>query len=102
MQTIPLKAVPNQRVQVLLNGQPCSLHIYQLAYGLFIDAVSGTSIIAAGNICENANRIVRYAYRGFVGDLAFLDTQGEQDPDYTGLGGRYQLVYLEPVDLAGA
>ncbi|MCP1257899.1 phage baseplate plug family protein [Acetobacter lambici] len=29
------------------------------------------------------------------GDLAFADTQGTQDPDYTGLGSRFVLVYAE-------
>lgn len=46
------------------------------------------------------NLIVRSAYLGFIGDLAFIDTQGTSDPIYAGLGTRFQLVYLFPVDVA--
>ncbi len=54
----------------------------------------------ASAICENGNRLVRDAYLGFSGDLAVVDTQGASDPVYTGLGTRYQMVYLAPADLA--
>jgi hypothetical protein len=94
-QIVPLQAVPNQTLQVQLDGQPCIINLYQTAYALFIDLYVGNSLIACGVICENLNRIVRYAYRGFVGDLAFVDTQGSTDPVYTGLGSRYQLLYFD-------
>ena len=102
MQTIPIRAIPNQTMQVQLGGQPCIINVYQLAYGLFLDLYVGNSLIVAGVICENLNRIVRSAYLGFVGDLCFYDTQGAQnpqDPIYTGLGSRFQLVYLAESDL---
>lgn len=100
--TVPIQAVPNQTLQVQLGGQPCVLNIYQLAYGLFMDVYVSNSLIVAGVICENLNRIVRDLYLGFVGDFVFVDTQGAmnpQDPVYTGLGSRYQLIYLEATDL---
>lgn len=97
---IPLQAVPNQTLQVQLSGQACIINLYQTAYALFVDLYVGNSLIACGVICENLNRIVRSAYRGFIGDLAFVDTQGETDPVYTGLGSRYQLVYFDGDALA--
>jgi hypothetical protein len=39
---------------------------------------------------------VRDEYLGFIGDLAFFDTQGMTDPDWTGLGSRYILGYFFP------
>ncbi len=75
------------------------LNVYQFAYGLFVDVYLGPTLVIGGVICENRNRIVRSAYLGFVGDLAFVDSQGSEDPVYTGLGGRWQLVYLEEADL---
>jgi hypothetical protein len=105
MQTIPIAAIPNQTLNVQLGGQACILNVYQLAYGLFMDVYIGNTLIVGGVICENLNRIVRSLYLGFIGDLCFFDTQGAQnpqDPIYTGLGSRYQLVYLTPSDLAGA
>jgi hypothetical protein len=101
-EVVPVQAIPNQTLQVQLSGQACVLNIYQLAYGLFMDVYVGNSLIVASVICENLNRIVRDLYLGFVGDFVFVDTQGgsnPQDPIYTGLGARYQLVYLEASDL---
>jgi hypothetical protein len=104
MQQIPLQAVPDQVLSVALGGQSTQLKIYQRFYGLFIDVYINNTLIIGGVICENLNRIVRDAYLGFLGDLVFLDTQSPvsgvaSDPDYTGLGDRYQLIYLEMSDL---
>jgi hypothetical protein len=99
MQQIPLQAVPNQALTVSLSGQACQLNVYQKTYGLFIDVYINNVLIIGGVICENLNRIVRDAYLGFLGDLVFLDTQGTDDPEYSGLADRYQLIYLLPSEL---
>jgi hypothetical protein len=99
MQTVPLQPIPNQTLQVSLGGQPCILNVYQLAYGMFMDIYVGNTLIVAGVVCQNLNRIVRSVYLGFIGDFCFFDTQGSQDPVFTGLGARYQLVYLAEADL---
>lgn len=96
MLLVPIRALPNQQVQCQLNGQACTLNIYQQAFGLYVDLYVGSTLIIAGVIAENLNRIVRSAYLGFSGDFTFYDTQGKTDPVYTGLGDRYQLVYLAP------
>lgn len=102
MQVIPLQAVSNQTMQVQLNGQACTINVVQYAYGLFLTLYIGETLIIASVLCENFNRIVRSDYLGFLGDLAFLDTQGTADPVYTGFGsdGRYQLLYFTPEELA--
>lgn len=95
-QIVPIQALKSQQVQVQLGGQACTLNIYQQAFGLYIDVYVGGTLIIAGVICENLNRIVRSIYLGFSGDFTFWDTQGTEDPVYTGLGARWQLVYMEP------
>ena len=97
---MPTPALPNQQLQVQLGGQNCSLNIYQTNYGLFIDVYIETTPIILGVCCENLNLIVRDAYLGFIGDLGWFDSQGTEDPVYTGIGTRYQLWYLEAADLA--
>lgn len=92
---VPVQAVPSQQVQCQLGGQACTFNIYQQAYGLYIDVYVGQTLIIAGVLCENLNRIVRSIYLGFIGDLTFWDTQALADPVYTGLGTRYLLVYIE-------
>lgn len=100
MQTIPLKQVPNQTIRTTLGGQSCQINIYTLDTGLYLDLLVNGSPILTTAICEDRNLIVREAYLGFVGDLAFMDTQGTEDPQYTGLGERWVLLYLSPADLA--
>jgi len=102
MQQIPLQSVPNQSLSIALAGQNCRINIYQRSTGLYSDLYVDNTLIIGGVICQNLNRIVRDAYLGFIGDLGFFDTQGINDPEYTGLGSRYLLIYLEASDLSGA
>lgn len=95
MNIIPLRAIPSQRMSVLLDGQNCQINVYQKSTGLFLDLYVNNSPVALTVLCRDRNRLVRFAYRGFVGDLAFIDTQGRQDPEHSGLGDRYLLAYLE-------
>lgn len=99
MQTVPLTAVASQTLNAVLGNQNCTLNIYTLSTGLFMDVLINNAPILSGALCLNQVSIIRDAYLGFVGDLVFTDTQGANDPDYTGLGSRYQLIYLEAADL---
>ena len=99
MLVIPVQALPNQQLQVQLGSQACTIELAQTDYGLFLTLSVGGSLVVASVICENLNRIVRSLYLGFSGDLCFIDTQGTTDPIFTGLGSRYQLLYLAPSDL---
>jgi hypothetical protein len=101
MMTVPIQPLPNQTLQVQLANQACTINLVQNAYGLFFDLFVGNTPIVQGVICENANRLVRNVYFGFIGDFAFQDTQGNSDPVYAGLGTRYLLQYLEAADIAG-
>ncbi len=99
MKTIPLQAVRSQKFTVPLSGQYATISVYQKSTGLYLDLALADKTIVTGVICRDRVKIVRDAYMGFVGDLAFIDTQGTSDPDYTGLGTRYVLAYLEVADL---
>lgn len=99
MQIIPLSAVANQTLSATLAGQDCTITFYQKSTGLYADvSVAGTPVVTCA-WCRDRIRLIRHAYRVFIGDLAIIDTQGLQDPTYDGLGDRYQLVYLEAGDL---
>lgn len=93
---IPLSAVPSQTVQVGLAGQNCNINVYQKGARLYVDLLVDGEPIILGVVGENLNRIVRSAYLGFVGDLAFVDNEaGGEDPVYTGLGTRFSLLYFQ-------
>lgn len=103
MQIIPLQAVPAQIFNVQLDGQDVILNIYQKSFGMFADIYLNNVLIVAGVICQNLNALIRGAYLGFSGNLAFIDLQTDtngngSDPFYTGLGTQFVLAYIEPTD----
>lgn len=100
MFVVPLRAVPAQVLTINLANQSCRIVVQQKATGLFVDLYVNDALIIGGVIGRNADRMVRDAYLGFIGDLAWLDTQGADDPEASGLGTRWQLLYLEVADQA--
>lgn len=104
MNLVPLLAVPSQKLKTVLDSQIVELAIYQLRYGMFMNVTVNSVLEIGAVICQNRNRIIRNSYLnknvGFAGDFIFNDLQGNTDPYYTGLGTRYQLLYLSDEDLA--
>lgn len=47
---------------------------------VFMDLYVNDSIIVAGVLLLNKNRIVRNSYFGFAGDFSVIDTEGDEDP----------------------
>jgi hypothetical protein len=104
MMIIPVQAVPSQTLSAVLANQSCQIAIYQKPVGdtgatMFVDLLVNNAPIMTGVVARDRLRLVREPYLGFVGDLAFVDTQGASDPLYTGLGSRFQFLYVEPADL---
>lgn len=99
MQIIPLAAVASQTLKVVLAQQNCVLNVYQKSTGLYLDVILEGDTILAGVLTRDRVLCVRQSYLGFVGDLAFMDTQGTEDASFEGLGTRWVLMYLEASDL---
>lgn len=101
MQEISLQAVPSQTVQAILGSQMCSISVYVKNQCMFFDLAVNGSQVATAIQCKNLVNLVPTAYLGFAGWLVFYDThtQGESDPMYTGLGERWQLLYLTQEDI---
>ena len=103
MLSIPLQAVPSQKIKTVLANQVTQLDVYQLRYGMFMNVWIAGTLEIGGVICENRNRIIRSAYLneaiGFEGDFIFDDVEGRTDPVFSGLGSRYRLLYLSQADL---
>lgn len=93
-QIIPISAVPVQTFTVTLGSQQCTITITSRTTGLYFDLLVAGVQVVASVLCLDRMSLVRWSYLGFLGTLAFVDTQGFTDPVYTGLGARYQLVYL--------
>lgn len=94
MQAVPLQPIPSQITKIVLGGQNCQISIYQKTQGLFVDITADDVVIMSAVIARDIDPLISRTYTGFVGNLIFVDTQGSSDPDYTGLGSRFNLVYL--------
>jgi hypothetical protein len=100
MQQIPLAAVPSQSFGITLGGQNCVLSVYQKTTGLYFDLSVGGAPVSTTVRCLNEARLCEDRQYLFTGDFLFYDTQGDSDPDFTGLGDRFVLIFLEAADLA--
>lgn len=91
---LPIIATPSQSMRIGLGGQQCEVLINQKQTGVYLSLkVNNVSIINSA-ICRDRVNIARRDYLPFSGTLAFVDTQGSSDPDYTGFGSRFQLAYI--------
>lgn len=91
---IPTQPLQSQTLTVDLGGQPVRINIYQKDTGLYCDIKINDVAILTGVIARESNKMVRDAYLDFVGDLAFYDLEGTDDPQFWGLGTRWVLVYV--------
>lgn len=99
MRTIPLEPQKSQSVSVELAGQRCVIRLIQRESFLYMDLTVNSNPIMQGVPCLYGNKMVRYSYLGFIGDLVFLDSSGQSNPVHDGLGGRYVLYYIEESEL---
>ncbi|RYY79925.1 MAG: hypothetical protein EOO69_04470 [Moraxellaceae bacterium] len=99
MQSIPLQVLPSQVVSVVLAKQNCQITIYQKTTGLYFDLVVNGNPVVNTRLIRNAVPLVRYKHLGLLGDFMVMDMQGLSDPEYSGLGSRYQLTYIEAYEL---
>lgn len=95
MKTVSIESLKSQTVSVQLGGQQCQIRLIQRPSVIYLDLTVNGNPIIQGAPCYYGNKLVRYAYLGFKGDLVFLDNAGTSDPTWDGLGIRYQLYYLE-------
>lgn len=94
MMQIPLQAVPVQQIKAVLGGQNVQIYLCQRQQGLFADVNVNGVDVATGILALDAVPMVPRDYAGFAGNLYFLDTQGGAEPEHSGLGERFALVYL--------
>lgn len=85
--TIPIQPIPNQSVAYQLNGSFYTIDILTRGEGLYID------VWTADGLSLSSRALLSYAPVGF--GLQLVDTQGTDDPVYTGLGSRWLLQGLQ-------
>jgi hypothetical protein len=98
--TIPIQAVPSQIILCVLSNQNVQIAIYLKAGNLFVDINSNGVDMCVGCLALNGVPLdACNSWDGFQGNLYLIDTQGLEDPIYTGLGSRWLLVYLSAAEV---
>lgn len=101
MKAIPLGAVPYQTLSVTLAQQATRIALRTMRGALYFTLLKDGLPVVTNRVCRNEQRLLLDAqYQGYIGDFAFVDTQGDTDPVYAELGSRYYLLYFEAADLA--
>lgn len=84
--TIPLQAIPNQKVSTTIDGR-----VWNILLETRLDHLYATidnqqdGILIMNRICRNNCPIIQHFF--------FLDLHGQEDPNYLGLDTRFKLVY---------
>ncbi|UYL86092.1 hypothetical protein [Acinetobacter phage vB_AbaM_BP10] len=87
---IPLAQVPNQFFTTSLNGVTWAITLETRLNNLYISLSNNNDgDVLLNRICLNRT----YLGHGFV----FVDIDGNSDPEYTGLGTRYLLIWTDEV-----
>ena len=86
--SIPLDAYPNQTVSTTINNIRWTIEL-DTRLGRLYATVSNDSdgVIVRNRLCLDGIFITQ--------NLVFIDQDGNQDPVYTGLGGRFSLVWTD-------
>lgn len=94
---IPLKQVPSQSLNTILLGQPCTIRLRLLGGRQYFSLSLNGTIICSMVLIADRSALVRAAYTGFQGELAVIDTQGTEPPQYTGWSTRWVLAFNDAV-----
>ncbi|CFQ73960.1 hypothetical protein N4227_12985 [Yersinia enterocolitica] len=99
MNVITLENKKSQSIFITLEGQSCLIRLIQRDSSIYMDLTVNGDPILQGIPCLYANKIVRYKYLGFRGDLFFLDNEGQSDPQWNGLADRFPLYFITEAEL---
>ena len=102
MLAVPLSAIPNVGFKVLLDDQPCTIALYQKGLRMYMDLYVDARAVTLGAICLNAQLVVQAAQSLFNGNFIFVDLEGDEPPQWDGLGTRYSLLYFSKSELEAA
>ena len=93
MKIIPLSAIPSQTLKVVLDDQDCEISVLTRGSRMYLDLVADGVTVQRGALLLDCVSAIQMPTRYFSGTLAMVDTQGNEAPQYAGLGERWQLCY---------
>lgn len=93
MLIVPTSSIPSQSFQIVLDNQDCDIELLTRGERLYLTLAVDGEIVQANALCLNRVSIIQIPNSKFYGTLAFVDTLGSSNPEYSQLGDRYQLFY---------
>ncbi len=93
MNIIPLSPVPSQKLKIVLDDQDCEISVLTRGSRMYLDLTVDGIVVQKGALLLDYVSAIQIPTRQFSGTLAMYDTQGEEAPQWTGLGTRWQLCY---------
>jgi hypothetical protein len=100
MNKLDIQPLANYSFKTTVGGQNCTVTLQQKGDDMYFTLDLPTGNIVSMVRCLNRVKLVRYAYLKFIGDFVFVDLQGNDAPNYAGLGSRWLLLYLTPAEAA--
>lgn len=97
IRTIPLSAIPAQIVSAVVNEQAFQIEIRQLGGSLFSTTTVDGEIVASSVRAVSRGSITPWPSSVVGTSVVWVDTQGDDDPQYEGLGSRWVLAFEEAV-----
>ncbi|MDL2315518.1 hypothetical protein LJC59_00345 [Desulfovibrio sp. OttesenSCG-928-A18] len=82
MQIVPLARLAAQTLNLVLDGQDCTLSVYWRQKRLYLDLAVGAERVCVGAICHDGADVLQSRSRHFSGTLHFLDLEGARAPEW--------------------
>ncbi|WP_387690769.1 hypothetical protein [Photorhabdus sp. RM71S] len=86
---IALSPLPNQTTSFSINGDLIDLTLESRLGKIFATVQKNGEYLVCNRICRNLSYLCRW--------LIFVDIEGNSDPEYSGLGSRYKLVWNDEI-----
>ncbi|MCC8367113.1 hypothetical protein J8V57_12650 [Xenorhabdus sp. PB61.4] len=86
---ITLSPIPNQTTSFTIGTDLIDLTLESRLGNIFATVQKNGEYLVCNRICRNLSYICRW--------LVFVDIEGNTDPEYTGLGSRYKLVWNDEI-----
>lgn len=90
---IPLSAIPFQIVNAVVNGQNYRITVRQLGSEIYTSLVVDDEQVTNSVMAVARGKLIPWSQTIAQTMLVWIDTQGNERPQYTGLGDRWRLVY---------
>jgi hypothetical protein len=91
---ISLSRLPSQEFRVVLEGQLCTVWLYQRGRRLFMDLTVGDVPVFRGASCIEGGPVNRSPSPAFSGTFHFHDFEGREAPGWEGLESRWVLCWV--------